>query len=291
MASNELTSTVLQALDASSTPIQSNDAFPSTAFAELKAALDRLLSRSMITYETVEREEALVEPEGVEILTHGSHEVRVLEAVRAAVAGLTIQELEAKIGDKNVAKLGQGKAFKEKWISKGADGKLVASPTKADSHDAVQDVTRDQLKEINETRTHSDAKVISALKKRKLVRTQKIISFTIEKGARFAREMVKEETDLTVEMLASGAWKEATFKPYNFKAQGADQTAGALHPLNKVRTEFRQIFFEMGFTEMSTASFVESGFWCFDALFVPREYEKGKRIKAQDPKDPNNPSG
>ncbi len=33
--------------------------------------------------------------------------------------------------------------------------------------------------------------------------------------------------------LSSGAWKTATFKPYNFKALGADQNAGALQPLNK----------------------------------------------------------
>jgi len=41
--------------------------------------------------------------------------------------GLTVQELEKAIGDKNVTKLGQGKAFREKWISKSKDGKLVAT--------------------------------------------------------------------------------------------------------------------------------------------------------------------
>lgn len=101
---------------------------------------------------------------------------------------------------------------------------------------------------------------------------QKIISFKIGKGPKFALELVKEETDLTAEMLASGAWKSATFKPYNFKALGAEQNAGALHPLNKVRSEFRQIFFEMGFTEMPTNQFVESGFWNFDALYVPQQH-------------------
>jgi phenylalanyl-tRNA synthetase alpha subunit len=99
-------------------------------------------------------------------------------------------------------------------------------------------VTRDQLKVIQEKRTH-DAKIIADLKKRKLLKMQKVISFRISKGAKFALEMVKEETDLTAEMLASGAWKTATFKPYNFNALGADQHAGALHPLNKVRQEFR----------------------------------------------------
>lgn len=70
----------------------------------------------------------------------------------------------------------------------------------------------------------------------------------------------------------SGAWKTAAFKPYNFRSLGADQNAGALHPLNKVRHEFRQIFFEMGFEEMPTNRFVETGFWNFDALFVPQQH-------------------
>lgn len=107
--------------------------------------------------------------------------------------------------------------------------------------DSINDVTRDQLKVIQETRTH-DPKVIADLKKRKLLKMQKVISFRISKGRKFALEMVKEETELTAEMLASGAWKTATFKPYNFNALGADQHAGALHPLNKVRQEFRYAF-------------------------------------------------
>lgn len=76
-----------------------------------------------------------------------------------------------------------------------------------------------------------------------MVRLQKDISFSIEKGPKFALEIVKEETDLTDEMLANGSWKAANFKPYNFNALGADQHTGALHPLMKVRQEFRQIFF------------------------------------------------
>lgn len=136
--------------------------------------------------------------------------------------------------------------------------------------ESINDITRDQLKVIQETKTN-DPKIIADLKKRKLLRMQKVISFRISKGPKFALEMVKEETDLTAEMLASGSWKTATFKPYNFKALGADQHAGALHPLNKVRHEFRQIFFEMGFTEMPTNQYVESGFWVCGCAFASRD--------------------
>jgi phenylalanyl-tRNA synthetase alpha chain len=99
-----------------------------------------------------------------------------------------------------------------------------------------------------------------------------LFSYTIEKGAEFALEVKKLETDLTIEMLHSGAWENAAFKPYNFAAEGTPANAGALHPLNKVREEFRQIFFSMGFTEMPTNQYVESGFWNFDTLFVPQQH-------------------
>jgi phenylalanyl-tRNA synthetase alpha chain len=44
---------------------------------------------------------------------------------------------------------------------------------------------------------------MAELKKRKLVKMQKVISFEVSKGPKFALEMVKEETDLTADMLAS----------------------------------------------------------------------------------------
>lgn len=112
-------------------------------------------------------------------------------------------------------------------------------------------MTRDNLRIIQSTRTHSDA-ILTDLKKRKLVTMVKRISFKINKGPKFATQIVKEETDLTAEMLYSGDWRNKTFKPYNFKALGAPANSGALHPLMKVRHEFRQIFFEMGFEEMPT---------------------------------------
>lgn len=113
----DLATHILESLDKSS-PLLSAEAFPTSSFVEVKAALDRLASRDMVTYDTIEREEAILEPEGEQIAENGSHEARVFEALRSAIEGLTVQDLEKTIGDKNVVKIGQGKAFKEKWISK-----------------------------------------------------------------------------------------------------------------------------------------------------------------------------
>ncbi|KAI0451078.1 phenylalanyl-tRNA synthetase alpha chain [Xylaria acuta] len=262
----ELTSRILDALDKTEPPLLSAESFPACNSADLKAALDRLASRHMVEYETTQREEAHLEAEGELIAAHGSHEARVFGALRAADGGLTIPELEKTIGDKNISKLGQGKAFKAGWITKTKDGKLTAVP------DSIHDAAKEQLLSIRTSRTLPDQKALADLKKRKLVRVQKVIGFKIYKGPKFALEVPDEATDLTDEMLATASWKTATFKPYNFQALGAEQRAGALHPLNKVRSEIRNIFFELGFEEMPTNSFVESGFWNFDALFVPQQH-------------------
>ena len=94
----------------------------------------------------------------------------------------------------------------------------------------------------------------------------------MRKGPKYSKHMPVEHTDLTADMLANGSWQTATFKPYNFNALGAPTTAGVLHPLNKVRKEFRDIFLNLGFVEMPTNRYVESGFWNFDALFVPQQH-------------------
>jgi phenylalanyl-tRNA synthetase alpha chain len=56
------------------------------------------------------------------------------------------------------------------------------------------------------------------------------------------------------------------------QALGLPLPCGHLHPLLKVRTQFRKIFTQMGFSEMPTSNYVESSFWNFDALFQPQQH-------------------
>jgi len=56
-------------------------------------------------------------------------------------------------------------------------------------------------------------------------------SYKVTKGVNFAEERMKFETELTVDMLRSGTWKEMKFKNYNFNAEGLHGSGGHLHPL------------------------------------------------------------
>jgi phenylalanyl-tRNA synthetase alpha chain len=68
----------------------------------------------------------------------------------------------------------------------------------------------------------------------------------LSKGKDFATSVEKAESDITVEMITTGSWREKKFKPYNLDALGVAPDCGHLHPLLRVRAEFRQIFLEMG---------------------------------------------
>lgn len=54
----------------------------------------------------------------------------------------------------------------------------------------------------------------------------------------------------------SGSWKQQTFKEYNFDAMGIPPVRGHLHPLMKVRAQYRQIFLEMGLVCLCMCVFV-----------------------------------
>lgn len=124
MSSTDIATRILHTLDGAAGPLASSD-FNDVATLTLKAALDSLQSREMITYATKDDEVPVLLPEGEQIVEKGSHEARVLEAVLSkGMEGLEIKDLEGIVG-KESAKVGQGKAFKEKWVKKEGQ-KLVA---------------------------------------------------------------------------------------------------------------------------------------------------------------------
>ncbi|KAL7751354.1 Phenylalanyl-tRNA synthetase, beta subunit, cytoplasmic [Sorochytrium milnesiophthora] len=233
--------------------------------AVLLGILNSLVSREMVSYMPLEAEKWVLTEEGRDIAANGSHEAKVFNAIPAGQEGLSIADLSARVGAES-AKIGQGKAFKSKWIGKAATGNLIRLV------DSIVDTTKDDLCQIRDTATHKDAKVLTDLKKRKLCDKQKVTTFKVSKGPQFQLTVTKQATDITVEMLQSGLWRNQSFKKYNFDAEGIEPVGGHLHPLMKVREEFRQIFFEMGFTEMPTNQYVESSFWNFDALFQPQQH-------------------
>jgi phenylalanyl-tRNA synthetase alpha chain len=116
------------------------------------------------------------------------------------------------------------------------------------------------------------AQTLAALKKRKLIKLVTRKSHKVQRGSNYQPKRVRKAADLTKELLDSGAWRTTPFKPYNLLTLGEKPASGFLHPLLKVRAEFRKILLQMGFAEMPSNRWVESSFWNFDSLFQPQSH-------------------
>ena len=155
----------------------------------------------MIKYDTHEVISHVPTAEGALILKDGSHEARVWSVLPIkGETPMTPVQLKKAIGDET-AKVGQGRAFKNGWISKEGDG-LVKAVSLAPTYTSVaisnmvfkvseiQDATQIDLQEIESTGTlQAGEKTLADLRKRKLV-SQKCLYLT-KVAVKFADSHVK----------------------------------------------------------------------------------------------------
>lgn len=202
--------------------------------------------------------------EGSGYATNGTPEFQYAVALEFNVV-TSKADVEAKVGAQ-IAKIGFAKAMSKKWVklAEGDKNSVVRMHEgELQDEDMLQLIKyRDDVNPANH-----DKKMLDALKKRKLVTILTTKSYNVSKGANYAAEKKKLEVNLTADMLRTGTWKNLEFKKTNINALGEKSGGGHLHPLMKVRSQFRQTLLEMGFNEMPTDRFVESSFWNFDSLF------------------------
>lgn len=179
--------------------------------------------------------------------------------------------VEDKVG-KEIAKIGFAKAMQKKWVQ--LCGEKKENIKRIVKDEDMIDEDKDMLLKIaadSDPEKH-DKKIVDGLKKRQLLTLQSKKTYRVTKGPNYMPKRQKLETQLTADMLRTGAWKDTQFKKYNLNAVGQVPQGGHFHPLLKVRAQFRQILLEMGFNEMPTQRYVESSFWNFDSLFQPQSH-------------------
>lgn len=257
--------TVLSALSQDEIPNSLNfSASHNLDHATLVGILNSLSQANYITTEAHEITRIQLTEESKSYIVQGSPETQVFNYVKSSDSPLTQERLLKELGV--TGKIGFSQAMKNKWISIDP-----ASKTLRTNIETVKDTVAESLIALAEHNEESKADVDS-LKKRKLIEIAKLTYFSIVKGPEFQPTRVKELVNLTAEILKSGDWRTAPFKQANFNAKGKEISTGHLHPLLKVREQMRNILIEMGFDEMPTNNYVESGFWNFDSLFQPQAH-------------------
>uniref|UniRef100_A0A183BZ40 phenylalanine--tRNA ligase n=1 Tax=Globodera pallida TaxID=36090 RepID=A0A183BZ40_GLOPA len=230
--------------------------------------------------------------EGEEIIQKGSHEFNVYKIV--GEKGITKAEIDVKLKLLFTLKdpflcqktpfgpIGLGKALQCGWV--GMDTRDGGVPVVMRKVAHAEDGLKAQLQLVKDGKGDQlPQNSVAQLKKRKWITESAIKALSVAKGPNFTTSMQKQELDLTSEMISSGSWRGKQFKQYNFSAMGVPPSAGHHHPLLKVRAEFRDIFFQMGFSEMPTNRFVESSFWNFDGLdefctFLERSFKHSSNL-------------
>ena len=120
-------------------------------------------------------------------------------------------------------------------------------------------------------------KAVSPLRKRRLVEVSKKTLRELELTdagwdlAKKGIEIVEEVSQLTPELIRTGRWRKAKLRRFDVTAPGPIIHPGKIHPAQQIIQRVREIFLEMGFTEIR-GSIVETAFWNFDALFQPQDH-------------------
>ena len=242
--------------------------------------LKSLLMFEVVNLTQLEKTVLDITEDGKEILEKGSPEYKIMSELLKKEK-IVKKELDTQFGEKYIRQ-GFAIAIKNKWIEydKPSDTLTIKNKTV----DISKDETLNQLKQFqsNPDLTSFNEELLKDYeKKKKFIIRNKIKYFKVEKGLKFDDGLKKQEADLTTEMLTeiiadikeSKNWEKLfSFKKYNYQAEGKKIVTGALHPLLKVRTQFREILIELGFQEMPTNNFVESSFWNFDSLFQPQQH-------------------
>lgn len=204
MNSEDITSLILSTLDAESSIANTAELRLNGATIEPEAVssvVRSLASNELVEFSPIEVERWIATPEAQYIQKHGSHEVRVYEAIPASGSGsLSIAELVRVFdGHEEYARVGQNAAFRLKWIA--VDPKGGGGLVRTAAPDSVRDDTREALHVIERTGEHSGVETLKELKRRKLIELSKVTTYKVWKGSKFALKLEKPCTELTAAMI------------------------------------------------------------------------------------------
>ncbi|CAH8387877.1 unnamed protein product [Eruca vesicaria subsp. sativa] len=228
---------------------------------EVKNVIKSLHGFGYIEAKAVRKEFWDLTDEGKKYAAEGTPEFQFFSAVPEE-GTISIDDLR-RILDPSVFQVGSTQAPKKKWVVMGNQVSRMVQH--------VEDKVKDMLLQIQQG-LELDKETLKYLKNRQLITCTKTWTgySDVKKGPNYAPKRKIFPSDLTRENLEN--WEELELKEYNFNAKGQPLDAGHLHPLLKVRKQFKDIFCQMGFEEMPTNNFVESSFWNFDALFQPQQH-------------------
>lgn len=250
------------------------------AHASVMRAVLSLSERGMIRLYEHKRTIATLNEEGWSYVEEGLPERRLLKAIIELGGGASIEEASKKAGlSGELASIALGWLCRKGWVNI-EGGKCISKVDKdppVGSDEELMKLLAEKRKVSIEDLSREQSIALGVLKRRKLVnldeKVQRFLELTdigwkaVEKGL----EIVEEVTQLTPELIITGKWRGMQLAKFDVKAPTPPVYPGKAHPLQQIIKRAREIFLEMGFTEIR-GPLVETAFWNFDALFQPQDH-------------------
>ncbi|RAP53266.1 MAG: phenylalanine--tRNA ligase subunit alpha [Methanosphaera sp. rholeuAM270] len=252
------------------------------------SAAGMLSSKDIITVDKSSKEEISLSEEGLEYVSSGLPEHRILKVLQDfsedGINEVSLGEIMEKADiTKQQMNFSIGIIMRSKWATMNK-GKLAVT-------EKGKDTNIDELPEVKFLKYVQDAQqvstddipeefqsVIREFDKRKElfdIKTTQEFKFKLtELGQQIIDEGIiiqEEATQLTHEQLKTGSWKNLHYRGYDINASAPNTYPGKIHPLQQTIEEIRSIFIDMGFDE-AKGTILESAFWNFDMLFQPQDH-------------------
>jgi len=239
--------------------------------------LNSLVSRELVEIHTKERVTYSLTDEGAEYVDSGLPEVRLFGGVKELGGKATFDDAVAKADlDSKTKGIAMNWARRTGWLQiVKEDGTTVLKTLVEEAESEVTDIIT-QISQGKESHQSSDS--LNQALERKLVVENITKSYETEiigaKTSEIEKLLSAGTTgigNITPELLASGAWKDKSFRPYNVDIQPVYSNYGKKHPYAEFNDWLREIMVGLGFTEWF-GPYVETEFWGHDTLFVPQDH-------------------
>jgi phenylalanyl-tRNA synthetase alpha chain len=239
---------------------------------QVRGTLQRLRSKHLATLDEEAHEVRSLTPRGERAGTHGLPERRLLDALRRRGGRLSSEDTAALDLSDEERSAAIGILRRRGLLESGFPLRLAPSAPEADARLPEEVV----LRQVSDGEEEVDDAILAALVRRGLVRTERRAVkhwAASEEGARLALESSDAPLLGAVSPadLASGAWKEGTYRPYDVRA-GVPYARGAgENPYVAWLEEFAEILVGLGFEEVE-GPILETEFWNNDVLFMPQDH-------------------
>lgn len=211
---------------------------------------------------------------GVKTAEYGLPERTLVDAIKS---GMTTVDEIVRGGrlQKDEANAAIAAAKRNGWIQFGQGGKLSVAKVEDSQEERLLKKLRAGPLEISALSEEEKTAYGLLVRRPGYVHQKEIkdtrVSLTEAGMAANRSEPESQVRKLTPEMITSGSWKNAKLSSLDVKAPAPSIFPGRRHPLVDIIEEIKEIFVGLGFEEIG-GPIIQSGFWNFDALYIPQDH-------------------